>query len=125
MRFLIHGRTTNLLHNAISHNLPDGGTVWVSTETGDGSVGLVVENTGDVLGPELVSTLAEPFQRGTERLRSDQAGVGLGLTISIVQAHDGTLTIEGRPDGGLRVSAVLPTGEASGRLGDVVPSEAL
>ncbi|WP_341482176.1 hypothetical protein [Arthrobacter gengyunqii] len=60
-------------------------------------------------------------------MRSDQAGVGLGLTIvgSIVQAHDGTLTIGGRPAGGLRVSALLSAGEVSGRLGDVVPSEAL
>ncbi|WP_354180960.1 HAMP domain-containing sensor histidine kinase [Arthrobacter sp. UYP6] len=106
-RALLLQMTTNLLHNAISHNLPDDGTVWVSTEAGYGSVELVVENTGEKLPPELVLTLAEPFQRGTERVRSDQAGVGLGLTIvrSIVQAHGGTLTIEGRPDGGLRVSA--------------------
>ena len=60
--------------------------------------------------PQLVSTLAEPFQRGTERIRSDHAGVGLGLAIvtSITQAHDGTLAIDARPDGGLRVTVQLP-----------------
>ena len=112
-RALLLQLTINLLHNAISHNLPDDGTVWVSAEAGYGSVELVVENTAEILLPELVSTLAEPFQRGTERVRSDQAGAGLGLTIvrSIVQAHDGTLTITARPDGGLLVSAVLPTVE--------------
>ena len=59
---------------------------------------LTVENTGEKLTPQLVSTLVEPFQRGTERIRTDHAGVGLGLAIvkSITQAHDGTLTLTPR-----------------------------
>ena len=71
-----------------------------------------MENTGDTLAPQLVSTLTEPFQRGTERIRGDHAGLGLGLAIvkSITQAHDGTLTIVPRPDGGIRVTATLPAG---------------
>ena len=71
---------------------------------------LTVENTGDKLSPQLVSTLTEPFQRGTERIRTDHAGVGLGLAIveSITQAHDGTLTLTPRPDGGLHVTVQLP-----------------
>ena len=62
------------------------------------------------LTPQLVSTLAEPFQRGTERIRTDHAGVGLGLAIvkSITQAHDGTLTLTPRDAGGLRVTVHLP-----------------
>jgi two-component system sensor histidine kinase VanS len=103
--------TTNLVHNAIVHNLPEHGTVQVDTAIRPESVMLTVENTGDELTPPLVSTLTEAFQRGTERIRSDDAGVGLGLAIvkSIVQAHDGTLTIVPRPDGGLRVTVQLPT----------------
>src|SRR4029450_6265896 len=86
---------TNLLHNAIVHNLPELGTVQVSTAIRPESVMLTVENTGDKLTPQLVATLTEPFQRGTERIRSDYAGVGLGLAIvkNITQAHDGTLTL--------------------------------
>jgi two-component system sensor histidine kinase VanS len=104
--------TTNLLHNAIVHNLPERGTVQVNTAIRPESVMLTVENTGDTLTPQLVSTLTEPFQRGTERIRSDHAGVGLGLAIvkSITQAHDGTLTIAPRLDGGIRVTAQLPAG---------------
>jgi two-component system sensor histidine kinase VanS len=102
--------TMNLVHNAIVHNLPQHGTVQVSTAIQPGSVRLTVENTGDRLSPQLVSTLTEPFRRGSERIRSDHAGVGLGLAIvkSITQAHDGTLTIVPRPDGGIRVTAQLP-----------------
>jgi two-component system sensor histidine kinase VanS len=61
-----------------------------------------------------VSTLIEPFQRGTQRIRSDHAGVGLGLAIvkSIAKAHDGTLTLAPRPTGGLRVTVVLPAGSS-------------
>ncbi|EOD63804.1 sensor histidine kinase [Amycolatopsis vancoresmycina] len=101
--------TTNLLHNAIVHNVPEG-TVQLATTVRGGSVVLTVENTGEQLPPQLVSTLTEPFQRGTERIRADHAGVGLGLAIvqSITQAHDGTLTLTPRPSGGLRVTVRLP-----------------
>jgi two-component system sensor histidine kinase VanS len=73
-------------------------------------VTLSVENTGEILSAQLVSTLTEPFQRGTERIRHDHAGVGLGLAIvkSITEAHNGTLTIVPRPEGGLHVTVRLP-----------------
>jgi two-component system, OmpR family, sensor histidine kinase VanS len=102
--------TTNLVHNAIVHNLPEHGTVCVTTSVHADSVVLTVENTGAKLVPQLVSTLVEPFQRGTERIRADHAGVGLGLAIvkSITEAHDGTLTLVPRPAGGLRVTVQLP-----------------
>ena len=102
--------TTNLVHNAIVHNLPEHGTVWVTTSVHPERVVLTVENTGEKLTPQLVATLAEPFQRGTERIRTDHAGVGLGLAIvkSIAQAHDGTLTLTPRAAGGLCVTVQLP-----------------
>jgi two-component system sensor histidine kinase VanS len=102
---------TNLVQNAIVHNLPADGTVTVHTEVhGDTSM-LRVQNTGRLLPPELVPTLTEPFQRGTERVRTDEhAGVGLGLAIvhSIVRAHDGTLDLVASPTGGLLVTVQLP-----------------
>lgn len=107
---LLQQLTTNLVHNAIVHNLADHGTVWVSTGATPAGAVLTVENTGEVLTPTLVSTLTEPFQRGSERVRTDHAGVGLGLAIvkSIAEAHDGTVTLTPRPGGGLRVSVQLP-----------------
>jgi two-component system, OmpR family, sensor histidine kinase VanS len=102
--------TTNLVHNAIVHNLPEHGTVWVTTSAHPKSVELTVENTGEKLTPQLVATLDEPFQRGSKRIRTDHTGVGLGLAIvkSIAQAHDGTLTLTPRAAGGLCVTVQLP-----------------
>ena len=104
---------TNLVHNAIVHNLPEHGTVWVTTSLRPDGATLTVENTGEALTPQLVSTLAEPFRRGSERIRTDHAGVGLGLAIvkSITQAHDGSVTLTARPGGGLCVSVQMPAAE--------------
>jgi len=101
---------TNLVHNAIVHNLPQQGAVWVTTSAHHKSVVLTVESTGDMLNPQLVATLDEPFQRGTNRVRTDHVGVGLGLAIvkSIVQAHDGALSLTPRAAGGLCVTVQLP-----------------
>ncbi|WP_042445886.1 sensor histidine kinase [Streptacidiphilus jiangxiensis] len=106
--------TTNLVHNAIVHNLPTGGRVWIDTAVRGDRALLTVENTGEQLTAAQVATLTEPFRRGTERVHSDHAGVGLGLAIvrSIAQAHDGALALTPRPGGGLRVTVGLPAAEA-------------
>jgi two-component system sensor histidine kinase VanS len=111
--------TTNLVHNAIVHNVPEQGTVWVTTSVQPGSVVLTVENTGEKLTSELVATLVEPFQRGSNRIRSDHAGAGLGLAIvnSITEAHGGTLTLTPRAAGGLCVTVQLPAAPPHSRHG--------
>jgi two-component system sensor histidine kinase VanS len=116
--------STNLVHNAIVHNLPEQGTVWVTTSVHPKSVVLTVENTGEKLTPQLVSTLGEPFLRGTERIRTDHAGVGLGLAIvkSITQAHDGTLTLIPRAAGGLCVAVQLPVAPPNARASALGPA---
>jgi two-component system sensor histidine kinase VanS len=107
--------STNLVHNAIVHNLSEQGTVWVTTSVQPESAVLTIENTGEQLTPHLVATLAEPFLRGTKRTRTDHAGVGLGLAIvkRITQAHDGTLTLTPRDAGGLCVTVELPAASHS------------
>jgi two-component system sensor histidine kinase VanS len=101
---------TNLVHNAIVHNLPAHGTVCVTTRVHLDRAVLTVENTGQKLTPRLAVALVEPFQRGSNRIRTDHAGVGLGLAIvkSIAQAHEGTLTLTPRTAGGLCVTVHLP-----------------
>ncbi len=101
---------TNLVHNAIVHNLLSGGSVCVATGLQAGDAVLTVDNTGAEVAPRLVDTFVEPFQRGNTRIHTDHVGVGLGLAIvnSITQAHAGTLSVTPRPTGGLHVAVRLP-----------------
>jgi two-component system, OmpR family, sensor histidine kinase VanS len=109
-RTLLLQLTTNLVHNAIVHNLPEHGRAWVTTSAHARTALLTVQNTGEELSPQVVSTLSEPFLRADKRVRTDHAGVGLGLAIvkSIVQGHDGTLTLTRRAAGGLCATVQLP-----------------
>jgi two-component system sensor histidine kinase VanS len=109
-RPLLLQMATNLIHNAIVHNLAAQGRVCVKTSQSARTVTLTVENTGEDLAAELVRTLTEPFQRGTERIRSDHTGVGLGLAIvkTIIEAHHGVLSLAPLTTGGLRATVELP-----------------
>jgi two-component system, OmpR family, sensor histidine kinase VanS len=109
-RVLLHQLILNLVHNGIVYNAGEGGTVTVTTSAVSGDVMLTVENTGLRLDSHVVSTLTEPFQRGTARVRSHESGVGLGLAIvaSIANAHSGALALTPRTTGGLIVRVKLP-----------------
>ncbi len=101
----------NLVHNAIVHNLPSDGMVWVTTAHAGPTVTLTVENTGAVLHDQQVGMFTEPFHRGALRTRGgEDTGVGLGLAIvsRIVQAHGGAITLTPRSGGGLSARVELP-----------------
>ena len=124
-RSLLLQLATNLLHNAIVHNRSDRGTVWVTAGVHDEHAVLTVENTGELLTPQSVATLVQPFQRGAERIRTDHAGVGLGLSIvqSIAKAHDGSVTLSPRAAGGLCVAVQLPRSSIGVRRRALVGSQ--
>ncbi|HKT56413.1 MAG TPA: HAMP domain-containing sensor histidine kinase [Microbacterium sp.] len=105
--------TTNLVHNAIVHNLATDGTVTVTTAATTREAVLRVENTGPPLDAAGIPALLEPFQRSRGRVRADgadHAGAGLGLAIAqnIVAAHRGQLTLVPRHGGGAVVTVRLP-----------------
>jgi signal transduction histidine kinase len=113
-RALLSRLIDNLLDNAILHNR-DGGWIRVATAVSGPTALLAIENGGDVLTPEQVAELAQPFRRlGVERTGSDVAGAGLGLSIvaAIAEAHGGTLELRARADGGLRATVALPRAAA-------------
>jgi signal transduction histidine kinase len=106
---LISRMVENVIRNAVCHNT-DGGWIRIATRTADGLASLVVENGGPVLEQDLVRELSQPFQRiGAERTGSDEgSGLGLSIVAAIAEAHGGSLDLQARPDGGLRVSIQLP-----------------
>lgn len=109
---LIRQLMSNLVGNALNHNLPEGGEVSVRTRTAtDGSALFEIANAGPRIDAASAATLTEPFVRAGGRTRaSSDRGVGLGLTIvsTIVRGHRGELRITPRDSGGLLVRVTLP-----------------
>jgi signal transduction histidine kinase len=105
-RYLLERLVANLVDNGIVHNRPEGGWLRVGIDTTAEQVTLEVTNSGPVLDQADVDRITEPFLR----LSEDRPGFGLGMAIvrSVVAAHDGTVRLEARPDGGLAVRVDLP-----------------
>ena len=104
----------NLVENAVRHNVSGG---WITARTGltGGVAVLDVASSGPVIDERTVGELFEPFRQG-RRPRTGQRGTGLGLSIvrAVVAAHHGTVDAAPVPDGGLRVTVRLPSGDGAG-----------
>ncbi len=117
---LLERLAQNLVENGVRHNIGEGG--WVRVSTGrrlDGTVELVVSNTGPVVPRYEVPGLFEPFHRlGADRL-ANARGVGLGLSIvrAVARAHGGDVRAEPRDGGGLVVTVTLPGSDHPARTG--------
>jgi signal transduction histidine kinase len=103
----------NVIGNAVCHNA-DGGWIRITAQTDGRRASLVVENGGDVLDQRQVDELAQPFRRlGADRTGSDKgSGLGLSIVAAIAEAHGGTLDLQARDGGGLRVCVELPSAAA-------------
>jgi signal transduction histidine kinase len=106
---LVQQLVTNLLDNAVRHNLP-GGDIQVTTKTSGGHAVLSVANSGQVIPPAEVDRLFQPFQRLGPRLARRDGGHGLGLSIvrAIATAHAATVGARAQPGGGLAVDVTFP-----------------
>jgi signal transduction histidine kinase len=103
---LIASLVTNLVDNALRHNVP-GGTAEITVA--DGS--LSVSNTGPVISPAEVERLFQPFHwPGADRTGdSDGHGLGLAIVTAIASAHRAVVTTVARPHGGLDITVRFPT----------------
>ncbi|MGH3846367.1 MAG: sensor histidine kinase [Pseudonocardiaceae bacterium] len=100
----------NLVENAVRHNVC-GGWVEICTDRVGPHATLRVSSSGEVVAPEAVSALFEPFHRGgVARTSHDGAGLGLSIVRAVVAAHAGTVHAEPVAGGGLSVTVQLPTG---------------
>ena len=115
---LIDHLISNLLQNAIRHNIPHGRVqVAVTAATRTGEVSLRVINSGPLVLPDQIERLLQPFQRlGTQRT-SARDGVGLGLSIvkAIADAHTASVHARPGPDGGLDIEVIFPQHTSGGR----------
>jgi signal transduction histidine kinase len=105
---LVERMTTNLLDNAIRHNIT-GGTISITTSRDQQRSRLTISNTGPVLNAQDLQQLFQPFRRGgSERISKDGHGLGLAIVKAIADAHAATLTAAHRADGGLDLTVTFP-----------------
>jgi signal transduction histidine kinase len=119
---LITRMAENIIDNAVCHNT-EGGWIRIVSRTAAGRACLIVENGGPLLDQQQVAGLSEPFRRiGADRTGSDKgSGLGLSIVAAIAEAHGGTVDLQARSAGGLRVTISLP---ASAAQAEVVPAGA-
>jgi signal transduction histidine kinase len=100
---------SNLVQNAIRHNVPDG-IVRIGIGTRAGWASLTIANTGPVVPADEIERLLQPFQRLTADRLGHRDGFGLGLSIvaAIAAAHHATLDVHPGEQGGLRVEVRFP-----------------
>ena len=104
---LLGSLVDNLVDNAIRHNEPGG---WLRIAAGrvGARARLCVESGGAVLDQGAVDLLGQPFQRlGSARTSQPGSGLGLSIVAAVAAAHNGTLVLRARPEGGLRAEVVL------------------
>ncbi len=107
---LVQQLVTNLIDNAVRHNI-SAGDLRVATRTDGGRAVLSVTNTGPVIPAAEVDRLFQPFQRLGPRPARRDGGHGLGLSIvrAIATAHAATVTVTAQPvpAGGLAVEVTF------------------
>jgi signal transduction histidine kinase len=106
-RELLRTMAANLVENAVRHNGTDG-WIEIRTEASGGHARLDIANSGPVIAPEDAAVLVEPFRRLGAARTGDGLGLGLSIAASVIQAHEGSLTIGALEQGGLQVSVRLP-----------------
>ncbi len=121
---LLSRMVENLVDNAVCHN-ENGGWLQVTAQTESGRARLIVENGGQVLDPQQIDELSQPFRRlGADRIGTDKgSGLGLSIVAAIAEAHGGRLSLLARPGGGLRACVDLPAaGPAESTVSTGVPA---
>jgi signal transduction histidine kinase len=107
-RVLLERLVSNLVENAVVHNVPDG---WVRVRAGanNGHAYLEVANSGPVVTEEDLPHLFEPFRRGDARIGSSGVGLGLSIVQAVGEAHGAKVKAVASAGGGLVVSVTMPS----------------
>lgn len=99
----------NLIENAITYTRPEG-AVTISTGLHDATVILDIADTGIGISAVDLPLIFNRFYRADAARSMNTGGTGLGLPIvrKVVEAHEGTITVESEPNRGSRFRIALP-----------------
>jgi len=96
----------NLVDNAIKY----GQHAQITLQQEASQVIIIVDDVGPGLSQEHLGAVFEPFFRVESSRSRETGGTGLGLAIVrlVAQSHGGSVRLNNRPEGGLRVELLLP-----------------
>ena len=98
----------NLVANAAKYT-PEGSTIAVRMETGDGGVTIIVDDSGPGVPDELKRSIFGAFERGAAaKLHSPGVGIGLSLVSRFAEMHGGRAWVQDRPPQGSSFRVFLP-----------------
>ena len=106
---LLRRMIENVIENAVRHTEP-GGSIEIALAPLHGRrARVIIDSSGPVLDQPAVTQLVQPFKRLSQDRTGSQDGHGLGLSIvaAVAAAHDGSLELHARAEGGLRVQITL------------------
>lgn len=108
-RPLLERLVSNLIDNALQHNIRDG-WVRVSVATEGDHAELTVANSGAMLSDDDVDVMFERFYRTRDQSSSRRSGHGLGMAIirEVADAHGATITVEPHDAGGMTAKIRFP-----------------
>ena len=99
----------NLISNAIRYTL-DNGSVTIGISSENGEVVLTVADTGIGIPEESLTQIFTDFFRAENAMKASTMGTGIGMSIikSIVEEHDGTISVKSREGEGTTFTVRLP-----------------
>ena len=95
----------NLMLNAVQAS-PAGGEIRIEAGVDDGQARICVCDEGSGVAPEIMHKLFDPFF--TTKPVGKGSGLGLSVSLGIIEHHGGTIKLANNERGGLTVSIVLP-----------------
>jgi len=95
----------NIINNAL-YAMADTGTLTIRTATADGRVQVDFADTGGGIAPEHLDRIFDPFF--TTKPEVSGTGLGLSVSLGIVQSHGGTIEVKSAPGQGATFTVKLP-----------------
>ena len=100
----------NVINNAIKYSRPDSDPIRIFYKSDESYAVIRIADKGVGIPQEELSQIFEPFYRVDKSRAKDTGGYGLGLSLckTIMEAHDGIIVIQSRPEEGTTVSLSFP-----------------
>ena len=114
----------NLISNAIKFT-PANGVVTISTETRNNLFVLTVQDSGCGISEQDLPYIFDAFYQCNTSSRTAGSGIGLSLVKQLVEAMNGTVTVESKEDNGTIFTIILPISQSVNQIKSLTAKPAM